>query len=596
MYKLKATIFSAFVVLFIQFPLLSDVTEAQEDLLLQLPPDQRAAVEGKMTKSNEIGEELDEIFSKDSFLVERPEEEENINKCEECIFGYDLFKFSPSTFAPANIVPVSSTYALGPGDKLTVNLYGSQKASKTAVISRDGIFELPIMGSIGLTGLTFFEAQTAIKERAKTELIGTDVSISLNELRSITVYVLGEAYKPGAYTLSALSTVTNTLFISGGVNKQGSLRNIQIKRGGRLAKKYDLYDLLIKGDTSTDFRLEDGDTIFIPFIESSVRLGGSFKRPHLYETLEGETLKDIISLAGGFKNEVSLNPSIEYSTINRVSNQRDMSLITYNESTFNKLIFNGDTLNVSKNSGLKSLSIELSGEFKNPGIYSFSPGDTILDVVLRAGGYTKSSFTEGGMLLREDVAKQEKAAYERSADNLEDLLVKIVQDSTLEVTEYSLLPMARLVEKLRAIEPVGRLVTSFDTLQLKTDPYANLEVKNGDKIYIPKRPSSISVVGEVLKSTSMQFRPEYELTDYLSFAGGLNSNADLSMVYVISPDGLAKVYKRRFFQKSFDIIPGSTIVVPRDAKQWDALALTRIVPPILADLALTAAALSSINN
>ncbi len=593
---LKVKFLLSFIVLAAQYPISADITAAQEDLLLQLPPDQRASVEAKMGKSNEMEEELDAIFSQDSFLVERPDEDEedNIKKCEECIFGYDIFKYSPSTFAPANIVPVSSTYALGPGDILTVNLYGTQKASKTSSISRDGTFDLPVMGSIGLTGLTFTEAQKVIKEKAQIELIGTEVSISLNELRSITVYVLGEAYKPGAYTLSALSTVTNTLFLSGGVNKQGSLRNIQIKRGGKLVKTYDLYDLLIKGDTSTDFRLEDGDTLFIPFIENSVRLGGSFKRPHLYELLEGETLKDVVGLAGGFKNEVSLTPTIEYSTINRLTNQRDVSSVIYGKNTFKKLILNGDTLNVSESSGLESLYVELTGEFKNPGVYSFKQGEKILDVVIRAGGYTKSAFTEGGMLLRKEVAKQEKEAYERSANNLEDLLVNIVQDSTAEVTEYSLAPISRLVEKLRSTEPLGRVITSFDTLELRTDPYSNLELKKGDKIHIPKRPNSISVIGEVLQSTSMQYHPKYGLNDYLNFAGGLNTKADDGQVYVLSPNGQAKLYKRRFLQQSFDIVPGSTIFVPRELR--DGLALSRIVTPVFADLALAAAALSSINN
>jgi len=158
---LKAKFFLSFIVLITQYPVFSDITAAQEDLLLKLPPDQRVSVEAKMYKSNEMEEELDKIFSKDSFLVERPDEDEDedIKKCEECIFGYNIFKYSPSTFAPANIVPVSSTYALGPGDILTVNLYGSQKASKTAVISRDGTFDLPVMGSVGLAGLTFSEAK-----------------------------------------------------------------------------------------------------------------------------------------------------------------------------------------------------------------------------------------------------------------------------------------------------------------------------------------------------------------------------------------------------------------------------------------------------
>ena len=339
-----------------ELPLFSELlSDAQEELLMQLPPDQRASIEAKMEDTNRIEDELDEIFEADSFLVQRPPASEREITCEDCIFGYEIFQYSPSTFAPANIVPISSTYALGPGDKLTIDLYGAKKDSEKVTISRDGTIYLPFMGRINLAGLTFSEAKEAINARAEKELIGTEVSISLDELRSITVYVLGEAYQPGAYTLSALSTVTNTLFLSGGVNEQGSLRNIQVKRGGKLVGEYDLYDMLIYGDTSTDFRLEDGDTVFIPFFKSTVRAGGSFRRPYLYELKQGETLEDVIALAGGFKNEVSLNPQIEYTTINRITNQRDTSLIFYNEETKSNLVFNGDTINVSENSELEPL-------------------------------------------------------------------------------------------------------------------------------------------------------------------------------------------------------------------------------------------------
>lgn len=582
-------------VLCFNLPLYSELlSDAQEELLMQLPPDQRASIEAKMEDTNRIENELDEIFEQESFLVERPSEDEDLITCEECIFGYEIFKYSPSTFAPANIVPISSTYALGPGDKLTIDLYGAKKDSEEVTVSRDGTIYLPFMGRINLAGLTFYEAQKAINLRAEKELIGTEVSISLDELRSITVYVLGEAYQPGAYTVSALSTVTNTLFLSGGVSKQGSLRNIQIKRGGETVNEYDLYDMLIYGDTSTDFRLEDGDTIFIPFFENTVRVGGSFRRPYLYELLEGETLADVVTLAGGFKSEVSFNPNIEYTTINRNIDKRVTSILAYDENTKNTLIFDGDIVNVSENAELEPLYVELTGQFKKPGMYTFKQGETILDVVKRASGYTESAFPEGGVLLRTKVAEQEKKAFETTADNLESLLIDLVKDSSVPVTEFTIAPITKLVDTLRTTEPLGRVITSFDTLELRTDPYANIELQTGDKIHIPRRPYSVSVVGEVLKSTSMQYHPEYELTDYLDNAGGFNQNADEKRVYVISPNGQAKLYKKRFLQQSLDIIPGSTIFVPREVR--DTLSYSRIITPIFADLALAAAALTSINN
>ena len=129
------------------------LSDAQEELLMQLPPDQRASIEAKMEDTNRIENELDEIFEAESFLVQRPDEDEKIITCEECIFGYEIFKFSPSTFAPANIVPVSSTYALGPGDELTIDLYGSKQDSEEVTVSRDGTIYLPFMGRINVAGL-----------------------------------------------------------------------------------------------------------------------------------------------------------------------------------------------------------------------------------------------------------------------------------------------------------------------------------------------------------------------------------------------------------------------------------------------------------
>ena len=121
------------------------------------------------------------------------------------------------------------------------------------------------------------------------------------------MYVLGEAYKPGLYTMSGLSSISNALFVSGGVNEQGSLRNIQLKRNGEIIGTYDFYDFLLKGQINKNLRLQDGDIIFIPFIQNKVRSGGAFKRPYIYEFLEGETIYDAVQLAGGYSSDVPPN-------------------------------------------------------------------------------------------------------------------------------------------------------------------------------------------------------------------------------------------------------------------------------------------------
>ena len=181
-------------------------------------------------------------------------------------FGYDLFAGSPTTFAPATDVPVPAEYVLGPGDTLQVQLLGKVSATYSLIVSRDGTIDFPQLGPIRVAGMRFPEAQALIEQRVNAELIGVRSSVSMGPLRSIRVFVLGDAERPGSYTVSGLSTITNALFVSGGVKTIGSLRRIELKRGGRTVRTLDLYDLLLKGDTRADERLQPGDAIFIPSI------------------------------------------------------------------------------------------------------------------------------------------------------------------------------------------------------------------------------------------------------------------------------------------------------------------------------------------
>jgi polysaccharide biosynthesis/export protein len=202
-------------------------------------------------------------------------------------FGYDLFEGVPSTFAPVSDIQVPSDYIVGPGDKLEIQLYGNEPVGYSLTVERDGRINFPKLGPVNLTGLTFENARTAIEQRVAKQLIGSRVSVTMGDLRSIRVFVLGEANKPGSYTVSGLSTMTNALFVSGGVKKIGSLRNIQLKRNGKLITVLDLYDLLLHGDTSGDRQLLPGDVIFIPPIGPIVSVDGAVRRPAIYE-IKGE--------------------------------------------------------------------------------------------------------------------------------------------------------------------------------------------------------------------------------------------------------------------------------------------------------------------
>ncbi len=576
----------------------SKITDEQKMLLEGLPPDQRASILEKMDMMAQAQGEIDEIFEDPNTLIRRPEldiDEEDKEKCEECIYGYDFFEYAPTTFAPTESVPISSDYILGPGDSLDIYLYGNDEDEATSFISRTGEIFIPYIGPVNLLGLTFEQANELLKSRVKAELIGTEISIALKELRSITVYFLGEAYKPGQYKMSALSTVTNAMFVSGGVNKNGSLRNIQVLRNNKLVANYDFYEFLLKGRVDSDVKLQDGDVIFIPFIENKVKIGGSFRRPGLYEFRNNDTVRDAIYLAGGFNEDVAPNTPIERSSINSQTFIREVEYLN-GDSGLDTPLANSDVINVSGKSGLEPRTITVSGQVNRPGDYSIQQGDSILDIINRAGGYTEDSYSEGSVFLRKNVALSQKRAFERSADELENTIIEIITQGTANLSEGTIAPLSALITKLRNSKPLGRMVVNVDYLDLKTNSANNFLVEEGDSLYVPRRPNSISVVGEVLNSSTIVFQPNLSVDNYLDLAGGLNNAADRSRIFVIYPDGKSRLLKRSLFNSRDNLLPGSTIVVPRDSRPFDAIKITQIITPILADLATSAAAIAAISN
>tara|TARA_Y100001970_G_scaffold293937_1_gene444816 strand:+ start:1077 stop:2900 length:1824 start_codon:yes stop_codon:yes gene_type:complete len=606
MYRTNKIIFS-FCALWLSLYAYSDISldpADREALLKQLPADQREAMRAKMEDSTDLKQQIEEAFEEESIVTERPERKdysEEEGYCKDCIYGYDLFRYSPSTFAPSNKVPVPSSYALGPGDKIKISYFGNKSVQKEKYVSRDGQLELPELGPVSVVGLSFNEAKELIENKVETELQGVNVSLTLTELRSINIYVLGEAYKPGAYTLSSLSTVTNALFVSGGVNEKGSLRNIQIKRQGKEIKSYDLYDLLLYGDSSSDIRLQDGDAIFIPFIDNTFEAVGAFKRPYLYEFLEGETIADAIMMAGGFLTEVTKEPIIELNTVNTNKSNREILSFSFSNENLARKILDGDVVSVGKVKALEYEYVKLSGEVKNPGTYSIKPGDTLLDLIQRAGGYTNSAYPLGAVFTREDVAKQQKEGFERNADALERFIINAFVGGSIEaaaggITEFTFSPVTMLINRLRSIEPIGRQTIEADLLTLKTKPYSNIKLAGGDALYVPKRPDSINVVGEVLNASTLRFDPNFSFDDYIDMTGGLTSYADSSNIIIVRPDGKAVPYEKKIFRKHFDIVPGSTIVVSRKIRSLDGVSLARIITPILADLATSAAAIAVLSD
>ena len=295
-------------------------------------------------------------------------------------FGYDLFEGVPSTFAPVSDIQVPVDYVVGPGDTLSVQLYGNEPARYELTVERDGRVNFPKLGPIMVSGMSFDAARAMIEQRVSKQLIGSHVSVTMGDLRSIRVFVLGEAEKPGSYTVSGLSTMTNALFVSGGVKKIGSLRNIELKRNGRLVTTLDLYDLLLHGDTSGDRQLLPGDVIFIPPIGNTAAVDGAVRRPAIYELKGEKTVAQVIDLAGGMLPDADEKlGQLERILPSRLREMRNIDLAT--AAGRGTDIANGDKLKIPAIRPTLENSVVLSGYVFRPGRFEYRQGLRLTDVL-----------------------------------------------------------------------------------------------------------------------------------------------------------------------------------------------------------------------
>lgn len=296
-------------------------------------------------------------------------------------FGYDLFDEPPSTFAPVTEVPVPADYVVGPGDELHVQVFGgTQSRTHRLVVNRDGTVSFAEVGPIRVGGMTFNAARQLIETRVAQQMIGARVSISMGDLRSIRVLVMGEARQPGSYTVSGLATMTTALFASGGVKPIGSLRNIQLKRQGEVIRTFDLYELLIRGDTSDDAKLLPGDTIFIPPVGPVVSVDGEVKRPAIYELRGESTVAAVVEMAGGFTTEAD---SSRASLVHVDENSRRV-IIEVNlrqAAGGSRLVGNGDVLRVSRLRPQVDSGVTLEGFVYRPGPVAWRDGLRLTDVI-----------------------------------------------------------------------------------------------------------------------------------------------------------------------------------------------------------------------
>jgi protein involved in polysaccharide export with SLBB domain len=315
-------------------------------------------------------------------------------------FGYDLFAGEPTSFMPSENAAVPDTYLIGRGDTLNINFYGKESENYEVVVDREGRISIPNLSPVQVAGLTFAEVKELIKAKVEQEVIGIKAFVSVGKLRSIRVLVLGEAYKPGSYSVSSLTTVSHALFVSGGVSDIASLRNIQVKRAGKVVANFDLYDLLINGDSSNDIILKPGDVVFIPSVGSQVAVEGMVKRPAIFELKKGETAEQLLKMAGGLKPQAYAKKAIVERFNN--NNMKEVLSIDFSSNQINYTPRDGDRIRFNPVSFQYQNSISLIGAVARPGHYQWHQGKHISDVLTSVRGDLLPQADLGyGLLVRE---------------------------------------------------------------------------------------------------------------------------------------------------------------------------------------------------
>ncbi len=295
------------------------------------------------------------------------------------IFGASLFEHVPATFAPADRAPVGPDYVIGPGDELQVTAWGQINFSRRLVVDRTGQVYLPDVGQLGVAGLKYADAAPSFRANIGRFYKNFDLSVTMGRLRSIQVFVVGEARRPGNYTVSSLSTLVNAVFTSGGPSARGSMRDIELKRGDQTVRHFDLYDLLLHGDRSRDAGLVGGDVILIPAVGARAAIAGSVEHPGIYELTAATTLGDAIQLAGG----VSPLAAGQEAILERVADGAALEVhrVSLTKMGLATQLQNGDIIRLLPVVPRFENAVTLRGNVADPGRFPWHSGMRISDLI-----------------------------------------------------------------------------------------------------------------------------------------------------------------------------------------------------------------------
>ena len=410
------------------------------------------------------------------------------------VFGRDIFRSANLTFEPSLNIATPVNYRLGPGDQLQIEVWGASEANITQKVTPDGYISIPNVGPINVNGLTVQAATNRIKSKLSQIYSGmgttnvnlsTDVKVSLGQIRTIQVNIMGEVARPGTYALSSFSTVFHALYKAGGMSQMGSLRNIKVVRGGRTVATVDVYDYIINGRSHSDIRLQEGDVILASPYDALVLIKGKVKRPMYYEMKSSESLRTLIGFAGGFSNDAYRGAV----TVDRYNN-KERTVATVDDMNYGVFkVKDGDVVSVGEILDRYDNRIEIKGAVYRPGYYELGKDiQTVKELIERADGLLEYAFTNRGVLHREN------------------------DDKTLEVISLNVKAI------LDGTEP-------------------DITLQKNDVLFIPSKydleqKGTLEIRGEVYNPRVFPFAANTKLEDLIIMAGGLTESASTVRVDV----------------------------------------------------------------
>ena len=407
------------------------------------------------------------------------------------VFGRNIFTNNNLTFAPNANIATPANYKLGPGDEVIIDIWGTNQNTIRQVISPDGFINVEGIGLLTLSGMTVKEADSYMR-RQLNRIYSVDgdepqseIKLTLGNIRTIMVNVMGEVAVPGTYSLSSLSTIYHALYSAGGFSDLGSVRRIELVRNGNKISEIDLYDFIIKGSPAEDVILQDGDIVLVPPYESIATVRGQVKRPVKYEMKNGETLSDLISYSGGFKGDAyTLNVNL----VRR--NGRELQVYTVLEEEYPSFkIMDEDSLTVGAVLDRYENRIEIKGAVYRPGTYQLNDRtETIGELIVMADGLMGDAFLNRALLFRE----RPDLTQEIISVNIKDILSGLAKD---------------------------------------------VELKRNDVLYIPsihdiKDVGVVNIYGEVAAPGEYQFSENMTIEDLVMQAGGLLESASTAKIDV----------------------------------------------------------------